>query len=99
MKVLLILLVAGAVQCAILPFLQTPKHDGVKRVCQLTADNFTTVVNAADISVIVVKDPLVTTKSPCPNELETFAEIGVVGLLEELDASLHVCSSYDHGSK
>lgn len=75
MKALLVLLIVGAAQAAILPFLQTPKHDGVKRVCQLTADNFTTVVNAADISVIVVKDPLVTTKSPCPNELDTFAEI------------------------
>ncbi|GFU92629.1 uncharacterized protein TNCV_4795571 [Trichonephila clavipes] len=75
MKALLVLLCAWGVQGSILPFLQTPKHDGVKRVCQLTSDNFTTVVTAADIAVVVVKDPLVTTKCICPTELETFSEV------------------------
>ncbi|GIY16460.1 calsequestrin-2, partial [Caerostris extrusa] len=75
MKFLLVLLCACLAQGAILPFLQTPKHDGVKRVCQLTAVNFTTVVNAADTVVVVVKDPLATAKSVCPTELETFAEV------------------------
>ncbi|GFY75221.1 uncharacterized protein TNIN_109501 [Trichonephila inaurata madagascariensis] len=74
MKALLVLLCVWGVQGSILPFLQTPKHDGVKRVCQLTSDNFTTVVTAADIAVVVVKDPLVTTKCVCPTELETFSE-------------------------
>ncbi|GFQ80612.1 calsequestrin-2 [Trichonephila clavata] len=75
MKALLVLLCVWGIQGSILPFLQTPKHDGVKRVCHLTSDNFTTVVTAADIAVVVVKDPLVTTKSVCPTELETFSEI------------------------
>jgi len=60
-------------QGAILPFLKTPKHDGIKRVCTLTAENFTAVVTAADTAVIVVSQGA--SKSACPSELDTFAEV------------------------
>ncbi|KAG8181450.1 hypothetical protein JTE90_015468 [Oedothorax gibbosus] len=73
--ILLSLFISGVVSVGILPFLQTPRHDGVKRVCHLTSQNFTTVVNAADTAVVVVKDPLATSRGACPTELDTFAEI------------------------
>lgn len=73
--VLLCALTAAVVaQGAILPFLKTPKHDGIKRVCTLTADNFTTVVTAADTAVVVVQNQA-EKKSACPTELDTFAEV------------------------
>lgn len=78
LKVFLVFLVcvSSVFGVAILPFLQTPRHDGVRRVCRLTPENFTTVVGAADTAVVVVKDPLVTSRTTCPSELETFAEVG-----------------------
>lgn len=74
MRVVVFSLLFVVAQGAFLPFLKTPKHDGVKRVCTLTAENFTTVVTAADTAVVVVFPTL--QKPPCPTELETFAEVG-----------------------
>lgn len=74
--VLLCCVFIAVAQGAILPFLKTPKHDGVKRVCSLTMDNFTTVVTAADTAVVVVSQT--PQKTQCPTELETFAEVNLV---------------------
>lgn len=74
MRVVALSLLFVVAQGAFLPFLKTPKHDGVKRVCTLTAENFTSVVTAADTAVVVVFSTL--QKTPCPTELETFAEVG-----------------------
>ncbi|XP_054718192.1 LOW QUALITY PROTEIN: calsequestrin-1-like [Uloborus diversus] len=73
-SIVLLFLTAIAVQGAILPFLKTPKHDGVKRVCSLTAENFTNVVTAADTAIVIFTDPTVP-KSGCPTELDVFAEV------------------------
>lgn len=74
MRVFCVLLLCVALtQGAILPFLKTPKHDGIKRVCSLTAENFTSVVTAADTAVVVVSPA--SQKTVCPTELETFAEV------------------------
>ncbi|XP_042896091.1 calsequestrin-1 [Parasteatoda tepidariorum] len=69
-----LLLIFCTVHGSILNFLQTPKHDGVKRVCHLTAENFTNIVGAADTAVVIVKD-LAVPKTTCPTETESFAEI------------------------
>lgn len=61
---------------AILPFLEPPRHDGIKRVCHLTAENYTTVLSAAEVAVVVFTTPQ-PTKQPavCPTELDNFAEV------------------------
>lgn len=73
MRAVLFCVLFVAAQGAILPFLKTPKHDGVKRVCTLTAENFTNVVTAADTAVVVVSQT--PQKTQCPTELEAFAEV------------------------
>lgn len=69
----LVILLFSICHGQLLTYLQLPKHDGVKRVCTVGADNFTSVVSSAEIVVVAFKTTHQSTG--CSDELDSFTEV------------------------
>uniref|UniRef100_A0A1W7RAU5 Calsequestrin n=1 Tax=Hadrurus spadix TaxID=141984 RepID=A0A1W7RAU5_9SCOR len=70
----LVILLSTVCHGQLLTYLQLPKHDGLKRVCTVGTENFTSVVSSAELVLVVFR----TTHqfdTGCPDELDSFSEV------------------------
>ncbi|XP_067128301.1 calsequestrin-1-like [Centruroides vittatus] len=69
----LVILLFSICHGQLLTYLQLPKHDGVKRVCTIGADNFTSVVSSAEI--VVVAFTTTHQSTGCSDDLDSFTQV------------------------